>query len=123
MFRRRSDKCDAGFFAGAGKVCIFREEPVSRVNSVHFFLDCELDNLIDSKISAERSESAPHLVSFVRFVTVEREFVFFGKNRDGAEPEFSCGAAYADGDFAAVGYEYFENFRALPVSDIRKITK
>jgi hypothetical protein len=101
--RARTDKVEAIFFTGSGKISIFREEAVAGVDEVDALCLGEINNAGDVEISGDRSMSFTDKIGFIRLKTVDTEAVFIGINRDSAVAEFGSRTKDTNSDFAAIG--------------------
>ena len=66
-----------------------------------FFLG-DANDARDVEIGGHRAQAMPDQVTLVCLVTVNTKAVLFGIDSDGAQPQLSAGAKYADRDFAAI---------------------
>ena len=99
---RRTDKRDSSVAAGAGKVRVFREKSVTRMDDVDAFVLGERDNALDVQVGTDGAFFPAQLVGFIGFEAVAGKAVFFGVNRDGSKSEFVRRSEDPDGDFAPV---------------------
>src|SRR5207244_2031337 len=91
--------------AGAGKVGVFREEPVAGVDGVNLVLQGEGDDAGDVEVGPDRLPRLADLVGFVRLETVQGEAVLVRVDGDGADAELVGRTEHPDGDLTAVGDE------------------
>jgi hypothetical protein len=82
-----------GLFNIAGKLCVLREEAVSRMNHVDIVLESDFDNLVASKIGTDRCvlSTFANDIGFVGLLPVHAESVFITVYGDGVEREFVSG--------------------------------
>ena len=73
----RPDENDARGFTGSGKLCVLREETVSRMNRFYALCPGKLDDLINREISVHGGFAASDLIGFVRFCPEQCIFILF----------------------------------------------
>ena len=77
------------------------------MNRVNVVLFRDRDDAGDVEIRLDGPFATADLVGFVGFEAVQREAIFLGVNRDGAQAEFGGGAEDTNRDLAAIGGEQF----------------
>ncbi len=109
-FGRRADEDDAVFGAGFRQRRIFGQEAVARMNGVGAGFLRHADDFGDRQVGFDRPEDLAvghfaDLVGLVGLEAVQRQLVFLGEDRDGADAELVGGPEHPDGDLRAVGDE------------------
>ena len=67
----------------------------------------DADIFIDLQIGFDRAFALADQIGLVGLEAVQRQFVFFGIDRNSLQTEFVGRAKHTDGDFAAIGDEDF----------------
>ena len=109
---RRADEDDAGFSTSFRQFRAFRQEAITGMNGIHLGRLGHGDDICDGQIGLDRAvlnRTGPRAdqIGFIRLEAVQRETVFLGINRHGADAHFGGGTENADGDFGAVGDKKF----------------
>ena len=100
-----ADEADAGLGAGVGEVRVLGEQAVTGVNRIHMRLFGHADDVVDVEVGRDRALAFAHQVGLVGLEAVQREAVFLGVDRHGADIHLAGGAEHANGDLGSVGDE------------------
>ena len=73
------------------------------MDSVNVMLMGNAHNILYIQIRLYRALAPAYQISFIGFVAMQGQGVFFGKNCDGTNTQLIAGAEYADGNLAPVG--------------------
>ena len=96
--------------AGLDKIRIFRQQTVARVDRICAAFSGHADNFINGQIGCHRSHAFANAVGFIRFKSMQAEFVFFSEDRDGFLSHLICGSHDANGNFSTVCNQNFLKF-------------
>ncbi len=102
-FRTRSDEQDAGFAAGFGKVRVFGQEAVARMDGIHLRQLGDADDVVDIEIGLDGLLAGADQIALVGLGAVQGQAIFVGVDADGTDAQFAGGAHDANGDLGAVG--------------------
>ena len=100
----RTDKFDAGFFAGLRKFSVFRQEPIARMDGVYALGFCEGDDAGDVQVCIDWGFALTDAIGFICDGTIQRVLIFFRIDGDALDPELLAGAENTDSDLATVCY-------------------
>ena len=98
-----ADEHDPRLLTGRGKLRIFGEEAVARMDRVDIMLLGDRHDPLDVEVGPNRLTGPADEIGFIGLETVEGEAVFVGIDGHGPHAEFVGGAKHADRDLAAVG--------------------
>ena len=105
QFHPRPHEHDPRLLAGRGKLRIFGEKAVPRMDRVDAMLLGDRHDPLDVEVGADRLAGPADEIGFVGLEAVEGEAVFVGIDGHGPHAEFVGGAKHADRDLAAVGHQ------------------
>ena len=100
---RRPDERDAGLFTGAGKVRVFGQEAVARMDGVDAAALGQIDDLGNVKIRTQRALVFTDEIRLVGAGAEQTQFVFLGVHGHGVDTEVIARAEDTHRDLAAVG--------------------
>ena len=100
---RRPDERDAGLFTGAGKVRVFGQEAVARMDGVDAAALGQVDDLGDVEIRTQRALVFTDEIRLVGAGAEQTQFVFLGVHGHGVDTEVIARAEDTHRDLAAVG--------------------
>ena len=75
VLNRGSTKDNSVFLKGVGKVFIFRQETIARMNRLHVILDTNVDDIINVEILSDGALVSIQLKGLIALVTVLRKAV------------------------------------------------
>ena len=110
-FNPRPHECDAGLLAGGGKVWVFGEEAVARMDCVHAVRLGQCHDSFNIQIRSDRFAWSTDEIGLVSFESVQRKPIFVGVDSHRPDAQFVCGSKHTDGDFTAVGHQQFVDVR------------
>ena len=110
-FNPRPHECDPGLLAGGGKVWVFREEAVARMDCIHTVRLGQRHDSFNVEIGADWLAWSTDEIGLVGFESVQRKPIFVGVDGHSTDAQFVCGSKHTDGDLTAVGHQQFVDGR------------